>query len=72
MRPDEEIRTLAYYLWQNAGEPSGTAERDWLHAQHVLQTGSVSAPEWSGRRHDQRVETAPDLNHAAGPVRGCS
>ena len=47
MERTEEIETLAYFLWQNAGEPAGTAERDWLFAQHVVETGSVSAPDWS-------------------------
>jgi hypothetical protein len=47
IEPNEQMKQLAYFLWQNAGEPAGTAERDWLFAQHVVETGSVSAPDWS-------------------------
>jgi hypothetical protein len=47
MDNNREVETLAYFLWQNAGEPSGTAERDWLFAEHAVQSGSVSPPDWS-------------------------
>ena len=39
-----EIATLAYFLWQNAGEPAGTADSDWLLAEHAVETGAVSPP----------------------------
>lgn len=39
-----KIEELAYFLWQNAGEPAGTADRDWLLAEHVVETGAVGAP----------------------------
>jgi hypothetical protein len=41
-RRQSEIERLAYALWQNAGEPSGTADRDWFLAEHVLETGTIS------------------------------
>jgi hypothetical protein len=37
-----EIQRLAYFLWQNAGQPSGTADRDWFLAEHAIETGAVS------------------------------
>jgi hypothetical protein len=37
-----QIEQLAYFLWQNAGEPAGTADRDWFLAEHVVQTGAVA------------------------------
>ena len=43
-----QIELLAYFLWQNAGEPAGTADRDWFLAKHVVETGAVgpvSGPE---------------------------
>lgn len=36
-----QIEQLAYFLWQNAGEPAGTADRDWFLAEHVIQTGAL-------------------------------
>jgi hypothetical protein len=36
-----EVEKLAYFLWQNAGEPDGTAERDWLLVEHAVETGPV-------------------------------
>ena len=38
-----EIERLAYALWQNAGEPSGTAERDWLLAEHASESGRIGS-----------------------------
>ena len=57
MKRTEAIERLAYFLWQNAGESGGTAERDWLFAQHVVETGSFSAPDWSYTRQAEPVET---------------
>jgi hypothetical protein len=37
-----EVATLAYFLWQNAGKPAGTADRDWLLAEHAVETGAVN------------------------------
>lgn len=60
MERTQEIERSAYLLWQNAGEPAGTAERDWLFAQHVVETGSVSAPDWSYTARAGPVETVSD------------
>lgn len=30
------VRTTAYYLWEQAGRPSGTAERDWERAEQIV------------------------------------
>jgi Protein of unknown function (DUF2934) len=38
-----EIERLAYFLWQNAGQPSGTADRDWFLAEHAIETGPISS-----------------------------
>ena len=46
MFPDTQrmqIEHLAYFLWQNAGEPAGTADRDWFLAEHVVETGAVGS-----------------------------
>lgn len=32
----EEIRELAYRLWEQAGRPAGTAEQDWQRAEELL------------------------------------
>jgi hypothetical protein len=43
----KEVETLAYFLWKNAGEPTGTAERDWLLAEHAIESGPLRTPDWS-------------------------
>ncbi len=63
MKRTEAIETLAYFLWQNSGQPAGTAERDWLFAQHVVETWSVSAPDWSYTDRAGPVETVSDPHH---------
>jgi hypothetical protein len=60
MERTEEIERLAYFLWLNAGQPAGTAEKDWLFAQHVVETGSVSAPDWSYASRAGPLETVSD------------
>jgi hypothetical protein len=71
MERDKEIETLAYFLWQNAGEPAGTAERDWLFAQHVVETGPVGAPDWFPSGQAQPVEATSDRPAVRG-VAGAS
>src|SRR5688572_20393867 len=63
MDHQREIERLAYFLWQNAGEPFGTAERDWVFAQHVIETGPVRAPDWSNHRRANEAETASKRAH---------
>jgi hypothetical protein len=63
MDSNTETEKLAYFLWKNAGEPSGTAERDWLFAQHVVETGSVTPPDWSNHPGEERVETPSTFPH---------
>lgn len=36
----EEVRELAYRLWEQAGRPSGTAEQDWRRAEELLEQAS--------------------------------
>ena len=36
-----QLEHLAYFLWRNAGEPKGTADRDWFLAEHLIETGAV-------------------------------
>ncbi len=33
--PDEEVRQLAYKLWQEAGCPNGSDVQHWLQAQEI-------------------------------------
>lgn len=37
----KQVETLAYFLWKNAGEPTGTEERDWLLAEHTFESGPL-------------------------------
>jgi hypothetical protein len=62
MDSNAETEKLAYFLWKNAGEPSGTAERDWLFAQHVVETGPMSPPDWPKHPAEER-ETESALPH---------
>lgn len=41
-RRRDTVERLAYFLWQNAGCPPGTADRDWFLAEHVIETGSLT------------------------------
>ena len=34
---DEQIRTRAYYLWQQAAEPKGTPEQYWEQARSEVE-----------------------------------
>ena len=45
MQPDEEdIRTRAYDLWKQAGEPEGRDEEFWLLAEQELRNENKSSP----------------------------
>ncbi|WP_341866867.1 DUF2934 domain-containing protein [Caballeronia pedi] len=33
---EEQIQTLAYWLWKEAGSPDGRSDEFWLLAQHQL------------------------------------
>lgn len=45
MQPDEEdIRTRAYDLWKEAGEPEGRDEEFWLLAEQELRNENRSSP----------------------------
>jgi hypothetical protein len=33
----EQIARLAYELWERNGRPAGSAERDWLLAEQILE-----------------------------------
>lgn len=35
----QQVAKLAYELWQRNGRPTGSAERDWLLAEQILQLG---------------------------------
>lgn len=35
-RPEQDIATLAYALWQGRGCPEDSAENDWLEAERLL------------------------------------
>jgi DUF2934 family protein len=33
----EQVARLAYELWERNGRPAGSAERDWLMAEQILE-----------------------------------
>jgi hypothetical protein len=35
----DQIAKLAYKLWEGNGRPTGSAERDWLRAELLLELG---------------------------------
>jgi hypothetical protein len=48
--PEEELRSLAYRLWERAGCPAGRADEFWDQAR--LQLGSEGSPTESDRMND--------------------
>jgi hypothetical protein len=43
MAPESEerrVRSTAQLLWEMAGRPDGTAELDWLRAEHLIRAAS--------------------------------
>ena len=45
----DQVERLAYFLWLNAGRPSGTADRDWFLAEHAIVTGPLEPASVPGR-----------------------
>jgi len=41
---EEQIRTLAFYLWEKDGEPEGRSEEYWEKARQQLNAGTSNAP----------------------------
>lgn len=39
---EEQIRTLAFYLWEQDGSPQGRADEYWEKARQQLTTGNKS------------------------------
>jgi hypothetical protein len=39
---DEQVRRTARLLWEVAGRPDGTAERDWQRAECLVRTPAIS------------------------------
>ncbi|AXF06298.1 DUF2934 domain-containing protein [Paraburkholderia hospita] len=39
---EEQIRTLAFYLWENDGSPEGRSEEYWEKARQQLLAGTSS------------------------------
>ena len=57
-----QIERLAYFLWRNAGEPAGMADRDWFLAEHVVQTGAVDpsgSPKYTAEMENTSLRDAP-------------
>jgi hypothetical protein len=48
---EDDIRTKAYELWEQAGCPDGGAEIYWAHAQVVLGGGENASPSDLGSAH---------------------
>jgi hypothetical protein len=40
---EEQIRTLAFYLWEKDGSPEGRSEEYWEKARQQLGAGELSA-----------------------------
>ena len=40
----QRVAKLAYELWERNGRPPGSAERDWLLAEQILQLGDPAKP----------------------------
>jgi hypothetical protein len=38
----DDIATLAYRLWQQRGEPEGSADEDWFHAVKELRARAIA------------------------------
>jgi hypothetical protein len=41
---EEQIRTLAFYLWEQDGSPDGRADEYWEKARQQLDGGATAAP----------------------------
>jgi hypothetical protein len=53
---EEQIRNLAYRLWEEAGSPEGRPDEFWLTAQQQLANEPGIAPESAGTiAHDPAV-----------------
>jgi|SRR5580658_6785191 hypothetical protein len=40
---DHRIRDTAKLIWELSGKPHGTAENDWLRAEHIVRYGGILA-----------------------------
>ena len=40
----EQVAKLAYQLWERNGRPAGSAERDWLLAEQILEFLDTAKP----------------------------
>jgi len=40
----EQVARLAYELWERNGRPAGSAERDWLLAEEILELLDATKP----------------------------
>ncbi len=38
----EQIAKLAYEIWETNGRPTGSAERDWVLAEQILELGDAA------------------------------
>jgi hypothetical protein len=45
---EEQIRTLAFHLWEQDGSPEGRSEEYWAKARDQLASGSESATATDG------------------------
>jgi hypothetical protein len=55
---EEQIRTLAFYLWEQDGSPEGRSNEYWDKARQQLTTGNTSENTADGEAAD--VEEKPD------------
>ncbi len=55
---EEQIRTLAFYLWEQDGSPEGRSDEYWDKARQQLTTGTASENSSNGEATD--VEEKPD------------
>jgi hypothetical protein len=60
----KSVAQIAYQLWESRGCPDGSAERDWLEAERLLQFANTV--DYAG---DALDESAPAASVAAGKAR---
>jgi hypothetical protein len=62
----DRVRELAYFLWLEEGRPEGEAERHWLAAEALIESGPAEV----GRRTDGELGERPDSFATAPASRG--
>jgi hypothetical protein len=56
---NDRIRELAYFLWLEEGCPEGEAERHWLAAETLIESGPVDRKRTEGEPPGEPSEDSP-------------